>query len=250
MEKSGNRKAWSNLPGLLVGLTGYGRTPDDAMMGKITRKAVNAGRLDVIIQCLEQSRFTGMTLKKEVVLRNVVLGLHRQAQNDNWSEGAVRKGLAEARQLALMLEAEEHGSGKVLSRDDPRQRPDIIGVYLELAAVNAYKFQDKQDKGGVLSAYVTRLISCIGEMAQPPSFAPPKYGPVFEMLEGVPIWHGLKLAQKVLGDQMPMATQANQIIADYEAGLNNLANSIEAKSPAEGTYGAQALDVWKNCIRE
>lgn len=251
MEQSGgDRKAWSNLPAMMVGLKHIGVELDERLMEKIVRKAVNAGRLDVVIQCLEQSRFTGMTLKREEILRNVVWGLHSQAQRDNWSESAVRKGLAEARQLALMLEAQEHGSGKILARDDPRQRPEIIGVFLELAAVNAHKHQEKADKSGVLAAYATRLLSCIGDKAQPKSFAPPAYGPVYEMLHGVPIWHGLKLAQQILGNNMPMSQKAAQIVADYEAGLSNLAQAIEAQAPKEGSYGAQALNAWKNCIRE
>jgi hypothetical protein len=251
MEKSGgNRKAWSNLPAMMVGLTHIGANLDERTMEMIVRKTIAAGRLDVIIQCLEQSRFTGMTLKREEILRNVVWGLHSQAQRDGWSEGAVRKGLAEARQLSLMLEAQEHGSGKILTRDDPRQRAEIIGVFLELAAVNAYQHQDKTDIGGVVAAYTTRLLSCIGEKAQPASFAPPTTGPVYEMLHGVPIWHGLKLAQKVLGNNTPMAKQAAQVCADYEAGLTNLANAIEAQAPKKGTYGAQALDVWNGCIRD
>lgn len=250
MGKSGDRKAWSNLPLMLVGLKHIDAKLDESMMEMIVRRAVNAGRLDVIIQCLEQARFTGMTLKRDEVLRNVIWGLHSQAQRQNWSASAVHKALAEARQLALMLEAEEHGTGKVLARDDPRQRPEIIGVFLELAAVNAYKHEGKTDKSGVLAAYTTRLLSCIGDKAQPKSFAPPKVGPVYEMLHGVPIWHGLSLAQKVLGNQMPMAQQAAEVAADYEASLNNLAQAIEAQAPKDGSYGAQALDVWKNCIRD
>lgn len=65
-----------------------------------------------------------------------------------------------------------HGTSKVLARDYPRRRPEVIGVFLELAAVNAYKHQDKTDKGGVLAAYTTRLLSCIGEKARPMFFAP------------------------------------------------------------------------------
>ena len=49
---------------------------------------------------------------------------------------------------------------------------------------------------------------------------------------------------------MPMAQQAAQVAADYEASLNNLAQAIEAQAPKDGSYGAQALDVWKNCIRD
>jgi hypothetical protein len=51
MEKSGSdRKAWSNLPAMLVGLKHIGVELDEAMMERVVRKAVNAGRLDVVIQ--------------------------------------------------------------------------------------------------------------------------------------------------------------------------------------------------------
>ncbi len=70
------------------------------------------------------------------------------------------------------------------------------------------------------------------------------------MLNGVPIYHGLLLAEKVLGPDLPHPTQAKRIRADYEAGLTILAQAIEAQRPREGTYGAGALRCWRDCLRE
>ena len=118
--------------------------------------------------------------------------------------------------------------------------------------------------------YAQRLLACIGDQAQasilpitpnslspimlmlsqPPSRAPAPKGPQTEMLNGVPIWHGLLLAEKVLGSDLPRPDQAKKIRQDYEAGLTILAQAIEAQRPKEGSYGDQALRVWRECIRD
>jgi hypothetical protein len=70
------------------------------------------------------------------------------------------------------------------------------------------------------------------------------------MLNGTPIYHGLLLAEKVLGSELPQPDQARQIREDYEAGLTILAQAIEAQAPKEGSYGGQALVVWRELIRD
>jgi hypothetical protein len=70
------------------------------------------------------------------------------------------------------------------------------------------------------------------------------------MMNGVPIYHGLLLAEKVLGAEMPQPSLASQIRKDYEAGLTNLAQAIEARAPAEGSYDDQALKVWRSCLQD
>ena len=70
------------------------------------------------------------------------------------------------------------------------------------------------------------------------------------MLHGVPIWHGLRLAQKILGNDMPQRQVADKVVKDYEAGLTILAQAIEARSPKPHGYDAQALDAWERCIRD
>jgi len=163
----------------------------------------------------------------------------------------VKEALGLARNVSNLLESEAHGSGANLLPRDPRQRPEVIGVFLELAAVNAQLHQNGEDRGNAVKAYTARLLSCMDESSrQPTGLQPPDSGPVWEMLEGASIWHGLALAQKVLGSNVPNAQEVGKIAADYEAGLENLCKSIEAKDPKEGSYGAQAVRVWRECTRD
>lgn len=49
---------------------------------------------------------------------------------------------------------------------------------------------------------------------------------------------------------MPQAAEAAKVVRDYEAGLKILVDALEAKKPAEGTYGHQVLDAWRSAIRD
>lgn len=129
----------------------------------------------------------------------------------------------------------------------------MVAVFLELAAVYSFKHQDGADADGKVKAYTERLLACLEahpEKLQPESKAPPTKGPVWEMLYGVPLWHGLMLARKVLGERgLPRSDMCLRVEGDYKAGLENLAAALEARQPEEGTYGDQALRYWRECER-
>lgn len=246
-----SKEDWANLPGILVALKHMKSVPREWFMEYIVRKVIDAGRLPVLVRCLQQSEHTGVTLKRKEVLRYVIFGLHDHAARGGWSAESVKEALGLARNVSNMLESEAHGTGERMLHKDPRRRPEVIGVFLELAAVNAQLHQNGEDRGDAVKAYTSRLLSCMDESSRQPSgLQPPASGPAWEMLEGAPIWHGLALAQKVLGSKMENAQEVGKIAADYEAGLENLCKSIEAQKPKEGSYGAQAVRVWRECTRE
>lgn len=67
------------------------------------------------------------------------------------------------------------------------------------------------------------------------------------MLSAIRVWHGLMLAQKILGGHMPKNDIATKAIANYEARLKELAAQLESEELSP--YGQQALDAWNACIR-
>lgn len=71
------------------------------------------------------------------------------------------------------------------------------------------------------------------------------------MLHGVPIYHGLLLAEKILGAEMPDRQRATTIRDDYEAGLEIMAQAIEAQTNTwNKTHSNQALKAWRRLIRD
>lgn len=70
------------------------------------------------------------------------------------------------------------------------------------------------------------------------------------MLFAISVWHGLRLAQKILGKDMPDQNVASKAIEEYESTLSRLAADLEARSPEAGTYHDQALTAWRACIKD
>lgn len=172
-DHEGQSKLWSNLPALLIGLKRAHAVPSENAMAKIVRRAVSCGRIGIIIQCLHQVEHTGMSLKMSEVLNNVIWGLRDLAQKDEWSQEALIKALKDAQQVATLLEMKEHGGGgRVTNDSDARGSLVAIGVFLELAAMHAYKFQDKKDGDGRVKMYAERLMDRLEsapQVCQPPS---------------------------------------------------------------------------------
>lgn len=69
------------------------------------------------------------------------------------------------------------------------------------------------------------------------------------MLFAVSIWHGLSVAQKILGKDMPEPNVASKAVQEYESTLSALAEQLKSQQPEEGTYPEQALTAWQRCIR-
>ncbi|KAK3681503.1 hypothetical protein LTR37_020896 [Vermiconidia calcicola] len=252
MRESEEKAAWNQLPALLAGLKKMKKPATDRQMAKMVRLASNAGRFGIVLQCLHQVHNTGMSLKNDEVLDAVGWGLRQIAARDGWSREGLEKALRDAKEVAMQLEDEEHGTGATVRPGDPRRRPEVVGVFLELAAVYAYRFQDGKDGDGKVRAYAERLLSNIQGAEGPTTTTPAERGPQHEMLRGVPIWHGLSLAQEMLDDNMPNAELASRVIDNWEAGLRTLAQNLEADETKTktGSYGDQALTAWRDCIRD
>lgn len=153
---------WQNLPLVLEGMKeGVKKPLREQDLEMLVRKALQRGKLGVIIQCLQQSEKTGMSLEQEYVLRSVVYGLREMAFRSGWDRATTAKALRDANVISLLLESEEHGSGRKLKPDDPRVRPEILGVFLELAAVYAKKHSESKDGQGLVKAYAGRLVSSL-----------------------------------------------------------------------------------------
>ena len=157
----GEKSDWNNLPALLAGLHRAKRTPTDRQLAKIVRLASNNGRFGTILQCLHQAHNTGLTLQKDEVLDAVIWALREIASDSQWSEEGTSKAIRDANEVAMQLEDLEHGTGKFIRPGDPRRRPAVLSVFLELAGVYAWKWQRGRDVDGKVRAFAERLLGCI-----------------------------------------------------------------------------------------
>lgn len=154
---------WRQLPSILEGLAKARSTPLLGIQEKIIRHAIQGGQFNIILQCLRKPELTGMTLKHDEILNLTLGGLHQTAQTNGWDQEHVGQALRFAGVLAELLEQDGHTRGKTprsVVRNDPRTNPKVIGVFLEIAAVNAYKYHDGKDEDGSVMKYAARMMSC------------------------------------------------------------------------------------------
>ncbi|KAF7186224.1 hypothetical protein HII31_12466 [Pseudocercospora fuligena] len=261
--------SWENLPRLLRAIAETnpivkGTTPlTSADLERIVRKAVNQNRLSVIFRCLQPNAATGISLKDRRLLQALIVGVRQTALRSNWEKNHVAIALERFQELMSLLESEEHGGGKYLRPGDPRRKPEMLGALLELAAVYTYKHGGGEDTNGVVKTYADRLLSILEADPQrynADTFITIKKGTGYDkhdlrywsFMLNVPIYHGLLLAEKVLGDSFPRSDTAKMIISQYQARLESLASEIESRKNSydRNSYEIEALEAWNKCIRD
>lgn len=154
---------WAQLQSILTGLHKGRSTPSIGAQEKIIRRAIRTGHYGIVLQCLGKPDETGLTLKNDVILNLTLWGLHSTAETNGWEEGHVHKALRYSDTVAQLLEQDGHTRGKTthnLVPNDPRTNPRVIGVFLEIAAVKAYKFQKASDEDGSVKKYAERMMAC------------------------------------------------------------------------------------------
>ncbi|TIA08158.1 hypothetical protein D6C80_09367 [Aureobasidium pullulans] len=259
---------WRQLPSLLEGLHKARPTPDLVLQERILRKLQLNDQFPVILRSLRRSNATGLTLKNDAVLNQVLNALRETASLENWEQTRLERSLKHASELAELLESTDHGSGRKLSPNDARTRPAVIGLFLELHAVYASQYQGGKDVDGKVKAYATRFMATFNESnqvcfflclninahtfsnkSQPAETDLPEVGAPIEFLSKMSIYHGLSLASKILGGEMPDAPRANQIVQQYEQRLSTLAAALSARNPEPHSFAASSLRAWDACVR-
>ncbi|KAK4978404.1 hypothetical protein LTR66_010606 [Elasticomyces elasticus] len=245
------KEDWEQVGSMLEGLRTSKAVVKADYMERLVRKANEAGMQHVILRCLQQADKTGLTLRDPRVLEQVLHGLRERAQSGEWAEESVLHAIKQADEVARLLEHEEHGTGRKLSQDDPRTSPTVIGVFLELAAVRAWKHTDKKDEDGTVEKYAERLLAVMGSKTQPSITVSDEPGPQPKFSKAIPVWHGLLLARKILGSKMPQDQNAQRIVKDYEEQLSRACDKLESKADATSpsTFTARAVRSFRDAVR-
>ena len=238
LESSSDLRDWDNLPPFLEGMVMAKEKLPDGWLQKIVKKANERGRSGVIIRCAEMVKKTGVTFADQHVAEEMMLGCHIRAARANWRGDDAEKAMKQAERVALMMEAQGHCGGALKKgQEDMRKSPMVIGVLLELAAARALDANEGKDVDGKVIRYAQNaLVLC-----ERTSFEPGKDRiEAASMLErSLPLWVGLKMAQKV--DEIQQGTLASN--------LREQAGRLErAINEAKGRVEEQAKGKPRRCI--
>lgn len=212
------REDWYNLAPFLSGLRISRRNIADNLWEFVLRKAGEAGVEDIAYRLAKYSGYTGLSLSKPGVTRALFFNFHRKARLADFKGEELLNALSFAENTALLLNAKHH-SAPVISQD-PKRKPDIIGILLELRAAYAIDAFGGKDEGGHVRGYAMKVLDTwvLGDFDVPNGF-----GANWKLFELVPLWHGLKLALQV--EEVKSDKNLNQALASK---IGEIGKKIEA----------------------
>jgi len=214
------KKDWGNLPNLLQGLrhTGF-KTQTLEVKEKVVRKARQAGRQEVILECIRRVADTGMKLKEPEFVTNVMLAMHWRALESDWHEHETAKALFWAEMVVSLMEDTKHAGSRMLDgENDPRLQPDVIGILLDLAAVRAVKHLESRDVDGKVAEYTARLLGTPLEFRKPAAETEYELNPWLSA--HAPVLHGMYEALKVLEPSSDIALRLKVKSVELETMLS------------------------------
>lgn len=217
-------KDCENIPNLLHGLhnakINWGYTKQKAIVGVLVKN----GREDIIMECLRRVKDTRMQMDSLYKVTGIMHGLMQRAMDNGWGKVETEKALGRVERVAVMLEEPTH-AGELSSTDewDPRNKSEVIGVLLELAAVRASKHLEGKDEDGKVADYARRLVN-----AAP--FIPARNSDSW-MRNEIHVLHGIKVALTILDPKSNVATK-------LQARYAELSEMVEGERQAHDLQGA------------
>ncbi|KAH8649639.1 hypothetical protein BGZ60DRAFT_534521 [Tricladium varicosporioides] len=130
------RKDWENLPLLLEGLhKGNSVLTGRPRFREMTcHRCIRAGYADIILECIRRSTDTGMVINSPKIAMSMMILLTEEATRNNHDNSSIKKALARAEQLMDLMEDPKNAKYYTNAAEDPRVRPELVGMALDLAS--------------------------------------------------------------------------------------------------------------------
>lgn len=230
---------WRNMAGFLEGLKVARRKLAGWQVEKMVRRANEGGKQGVVHDILRRVEKTGVGLWDVKVCREVMLGAVLKGVQSGWSEEGVEKGVKYAENIWELMWDPRHLEEQKRIEIDLRARPEIGGVMVLMHAVKAVKLQGGKDQGGMVQKYAevmlekwdnSREVMVIdGHDEQDWSDAN------YKLLIWAPVWHGMKLAQQVVGAGSPLGKRLGEKLGkDLDPLIQKSQAILSAHSPEKG----------------
>jgi hypothetical protein len=238
------KKDWDNLPILLEGLRIAGRKLKPQYWEKLVRKAGQAGQQSTILECVRRASRTGFVLKDLNLVREIMWWIQYKALSTGWTAQSTRKGLAMAEQIVDLLEDEKHCGGTFLCNSDPRARPEVAGILLQLAASHS-KLTGGKDEDRKVEIYSKRLLGTLARKANLREGLPDGrelWTSNALLCNITPIVYAMRVAAEILSPNSEISKQLKEQEPALAAIATREREKIMAKEPAEES--SKRTGVW------
>ena len=233
---------WRNLPGFLEGLKTAGRKLGRGQVEKMVRKANECGRQGVVMEIMRRVEATGVGLWDVDVARECMLGATMRAQQGEWESEGIEAGVKLARQYWDLLWDDRHRVIRPVGLD-PRRRPEIVGIVVELLAAKALKSGERRDE---VERFVERLLG-LWKWAELRFDAGNQNDANKLLLMWAPAWHGMVLARQVLGKDSRLGkVLGERLHSDLESILVEARDLLAVNMPDSG--GKRGLRMYEQLM--
>lgn len=247
------KQDWLNIIPLLAGYKNSSNPLSPEQKDRLVRKAGKAGRIGVLIDAAKRVDYTGFTLESPHLVTEMAWYAQYDGAKSKWAK--ITASLSYVEEIAFLLEDKRHGGGFVIKEDDPRVRPELIGILLQLSAVFAVQKrgsgsspEDQTKAKEKVKKYAERLRAVIEQGREISlSGTTSKYGEDHIFLyRMVPIVHGMQLAQKVLD---PKSALTNWLKAQSNIYLKAVRKTYDKLRRESGRQkGIRSLDCYKSLL--
>lgn len=224
-------KDWRNLRGFLEGLMTARRSVKGFQMEKMVRKVNECGKMGVVLECLQRVEDTGLGLWELRVAREVMWGATAKAMQADWSEEGVEQAVKYAEMVWEMMLDPRHRE-KMHGDQDAKKRPEVIGVLVQMHAARAL-VENIGDDVGLVEKYVKMMLQVWGNTEK--TFEEGDWDDAnFKLTMWAPVWHGMAMAQKVLGAKTPIGKELGTKLKELESLIAQAQPLVRDNSTEEG----------------
>ncbi|KAL8675715.1 MAG: hypothetical protein Q9224_007401 [Gallowayella concinna] len=219
----------------LTGLQTAKRRIRSGQLEKMVRKMAEKGGLGVVMEIARRVEDTGMKLGDVGVTREIMWGAVWRCMNSGYTEEAVRDGAKFVNAIWEMLSEERHVDKTIRGRDgDPKTNPEIAGVVMWMRAVQSTLFSESKDPDDQVKKAVETVLAVwknadlkINEEGRG------WYDANHKLLMWAPVWHGMKISRKILGQNTSLGRDLTSTITlDLEPTIQK---AIEVLSRNDNT---------------
>ncbi|KAI4213111.1 MAG: hypothetical protein LQ351_004265 [Letrouitia transgressa] len=221
---------WINLPAFLENLWLSQRTIKGWQMAKIIRRACESGNQGIILECLRRMEKTGMVLADLEVARAVMWGGMKRCMQSDWAEQGLEAAERYLNSVWNLMEDERHVKKEIQrTKKDPRMRPEIVGVMLQVQAARRALYGEGAEKESVQRSAEILLASWDNIEADVDELDWNDAN--WKLMMWGPIWHGIKMALGFLGESPLRMKLENKMTKDLEPKIQKAREVVLACAP-------------------
>ena len=239
---------WRNLPGFLEGLRTAKREIEKDMWEKVVRKAGIYGRVGVVMECARRVEGTGLGMGEVGVVRELMWGIVDKVNvaEGGWQNREVVDEMAKmVTSVWEMMGEKAHMKLRAERAMDPRKAPEVLGVVLQILAAKTLlnpeaspmeKAEVEKFARRLLQASDAQPLSEPSPSSATPKIKNPKALASQTLFRNAPIWHSLKLAQRLFSENEELCQELLDLQDRAESTMQEAGQKLKDLE-VEGTRG-------------